>query len=128
MQKLQNRAARTLTYTRKYDHISPVLRQLHWLPVEKRIDFKMLLHCFKSLHGLAPEYLSELLAWYTPGLYGLRSKSQRLLKQPTYRLKTVGYRRFEHAAPMLWNKLPLELRLIENMDSFKSALKTHLFN
>ena len=71
LQKLQNRAARTLTFTRKYDHISPVLRQLHWLPVEKRISYKVLLITFKSLHGLAPSYLSDLLQWYEPSGYNL---------------------------------------------------------
>ena len=128
LQKLQNRAARLLTYTRKYDHISPVLKQLHWLPVEKRVSYKILLLCFKSLHGSAPSYLSDLVEWYTPGGYELRSSAQKLLKQPSYRLKTVGYRRFEFAAPFLWNSLPFELRQLEDENRFKRDLKTHLFN
>ena len=128
LQKLQNRAARLLTYTRKYDHISPVLKQLHWLPVEKRVSYKVILLCFKALHGFAPSYLSDLIEWYTPGGYQLRSGTQRLLKQPSYQLKTVGYWRFEFAAPFLWNNLPFELRQLEDANQFKRDLKTHLFN
>ena len=127
LQKLQNRAARILTFTRKYDHISPVLKQLHWLPVEKRIAYKVLLLSFKSLHGLAPEYLTDLLKWYEPNAYNLRSSSHKLLSVPSYRLKTVGFRRFSYAGPYLWNRLPLELRMITDVKKFKRDLKTHLF-
>ena len=128
LQKLQNRAARTLTFTRKFDHISPVLRQLHWLPVEKRITYKVLLLSFKSLHGLAPEYLSDLLKWYEPEAYNLRSRSQNLLSIPGYRLKTVGFRRFSYAGPYLWNRLPPSLREITDINKFQRELKTYLFN
>ncbi len=55
---VQNAAA-TLTRTRKYDHISPVLSTLHWLPTEHPTDFKILLTTYKALNGLAPQYLSE---------------------------------------------------------------------
>ncbi len=63
---VQNAAARVLTRTRKYDHISPVLSTLHWLPAKHRIDFKILLITYKALNGLAPQYLSELLSHYSP--------------------------------------------------------------
>lgn len=57
LQMVQNSAARLLTGTRKYDHITPVLRSLHWLPVPYRINFKILIFVFKSLHGVAPPLL-----------------------------------------------------------------------
>ncbi len=57
-----------LTRTRKYDHISPVMSTLHWLPIKHRIDFKMLLITYKALNGLASQYLSELLSHYSPPL------------------------------------------------------------
>ncbi len=66
LQMVQNAAARVLTRTRKYDHISPVLSTLHWLPIKHRIDFKILLITYKALNGLAPQYLSELLSHYSP--------------------------------------------------------------
>ena len=64
LQFVQNSAARLLMGTNKYDNITPILRQLHWLPVTKRIDYKILLLTFKSLHGMAPENLCELLFVY----------------------------------------------------------------
>ena len=57
LQSVQNAAARLVSGSRKYDHISPVLHQLHWLPVDKRIIYKILLMVFKCLHNLAPSYL-----------------------------------------------------------------------
>ncbi len=61
LRMVQNAAARVLTKTRNYDHISPVLSTLHWLPIRHLIDFKILLITYKDLNGLAPRYLSELL-------------------------------------------------------------------
>ena len=57
LQRLQNTAARIVFKATKYDHISPILRKLHWLPVEKRIIFKILLVACKALNGLAPDYI-----------------------------------------------------------------------
>ncbi len=66
LQMVQNAAARVLTRTRKYDHITQVLSTLHWLPIKHRIDFKILLIIYKALNGLAHQYLSELLSHYSP--------------------------------------------------------------
>ena len=66
LQLVQNAAARLLTETKKREHITPVLSSLHWLPVRYRIDFKILLFVFKSLYGLAPEYLSDLVKVHHP--------------------------------------------------------------
>ncbi len=66
LQMVQNAAARVLTRTRKYDHISPVMSTLHWLPIKHCIDFKILLNTYKALNGLALQYLSELLSHYSP--------------------------------------------------------------
>ncbi len=65
-QMVQNAAARVLTRTRKYDHISPVLSTLHWLTIKHCIDFKILLITYKAQKGLAPQYLSKLLSHYSP--------------------------------------------------------------
>ncbi|KAF7711562.1 hypothetical protein HF521_000573, partial [Silurus meridionalis] len=66
LQLVQNAAARILTRSRKYDHITPILSSLHWLPVKFRIDYKLLLLTYKALNGLAPMYLSSLLTRYNP--------------------------------------------------------------
>jgi len=58
LQVIQNAAARFVTGARKYDHISPTLCELHWLPVRKRITFKLAVLVFICLHGLAPPYLA----------------------------------------------------------------------
>ena len=60
LQTVQNAAACVVAETRKFDHITPVLRQLHWLPVHQRITFKLAMITFKCLHGLAPSYLADV--------------------------------------------------------------------
>ena len=75
--KYMNAPAQDLTKNRKYDHISPVLRSLHWLPVAQRIDFKAALFVYKSLHGLAPKYISDVMVSYEPS-WTLRSSGQKV--------------------------------------------------
>ncbi len=127
LQLVQNAAARLLTGTKKYEHITPVLASLHWLPVRFRIEFKILLIVFKILHGLAPAYLSELLHVHTP-VRALRSSNQVLLDVPRARLKNKGDRAFSVVAPKLWNSLPVHIRTAQSVGIFKSFLKTYLFS
>ena len=126
LQLVQNAAARLLTNTNRREHITPVLNSLHWLPVQYRIDFKLLMFVFKALNGLAPSYLSELLTVREPG-GALRSSNQLLLEVPRSKYKHRGDRAFSVAAPRLWNKLPAEIRLASDLGLFKSRLKTYLF-
>ena len=126
LQYVLNSAARLVTLTHKYDHITPVLMELHWLPVEQRIEYKILLYTHKVVRGVAPDYLKELLESDRPGR-NLRSANKLLLKTQSYQLKTYGYRAFSVCAPNLWNSLPLDLRLLENVEGFKKALKAELF-
>ena len=88
LQRVQNTAARLITATPRVAHITPVRRELHWLPITHRINYKILLLTFKSLRGLAPEYLAELLQRYNPSRV-LRSGSQDLLVEPSFKLKTL---------------------------------------
>lgn len=127
LQYVQNSAARVLTSTRRSAHITPLLHDLHWLPVASRIHFKVLLLTFKALNGLAPQYLSDLLSPYRP-VRSLRSAELGLLSIPPFRLSTVGGRSFSINAPQLWNSLPPTLRNITSVGAFKSQLKTYLFN
>ena len=66
LQLAQNAAARVIKRTPKREHMTPVLRDLHWLPINRRIEFKILLFVFKALHSKAPSYLCDLLNWYYP--------------------------------------------------------------
>ena len=122
----QNTAARVLTRARKYDHFTPILASLHWLPVVFRIDFKILLFVFKSRNNLAPAYISDLVSPYTPSR-NLRSSDQLLLDTITPRLVTEGNRAFSVRAPFLWNNLPLEVRQATSLATFKRLLKTHFY-
>ncbi len=90
LQMVQNAAARVLTRIRKYDHISPVLSTLHWLPTKHRIDFKILLITYKALNGLAPQYLSELLLHYSPP-HLLRSQNSGHLIIPRISIFTFTF-------------------------------------
>ena len=78
LQLLQNMAARFVTGARKFDHISPLLEKLHWLPIPFRVVFKLLLLVFKALNGLGPRYLVELLQFQNLSRT-LRSNSLELL-------------------------------------------------
>uniref|UniRef100_A0A669CXC1 Reverse transcriptase domain-containing protein n=1 Tax=Oreochromis niloticus TaxID=8128 RepID=A0A669CXC1_ORENI len=126
LQTVQNAAARLLTGTKRRSHITPVLASLHWLPVNFRFHFKILVLTFRALHGQAPQYLSDLLKPHTSSR-ALRSLDQRLLVVPRTRFKTRGDRAFQTVAPRLWNSLPLSLRCTDSIDSFKKQLKTFLF-
>ena len=81
LQYVLNAAARLVSLTNEYDHITPVMMQLHWLPVKERINFKILLTIatFKALHGINPLYLRELISPYQPRR-ALRSSDQLLLE------------------------------------------------
>ncbi|KAK5851958.1 hypothetical protein PBY51_023469 [Eleginops maclovinus] len=127
LQYVQNSAARVLTGIKPWQHITPTLMQLHWLPVKFRIKFKILLLTYKSLHALAPRYLSDLLHPYTP-LRSLRSSVKDQLAVPRTRLKTFGDRAFCVSAPTMWNQLPPHIRCAPSVDSFKKHLKAHLFS
>ncbi|KAF7246971.1 hypothetical protein EYD10_06929, partial [Varanus komodoensis] len=82
LQLVQNRAARLLTGTGRYAHMTPVLRQLHWLPIEARAQFKVLIMTYKALNGLGPGYLNERLRPYMPDR-PLRSAGESLLREPS---------------------------------------------
>ena len=126
LQKLQNFAAKVVSGKSLYDHVTPCLIDLHWLPVRFRVDFKIAVLTFKCLNGLAPHYLSSLIESYVPSR-SLRSGSQNLLKTKVTKFKTLGDKCFAFTAPCVWNKLPLELRSEHSIEIFKKKLKTHYF-
>ena len=126
LQRVQNAAARLVCRLNRFCHITPILTELHWLPVQFRIQFKIILFTFKAIHGLAPQYLSNLLTVKTH-TYNLRCSEELLLFVPVRSKKTLGDRAFVIAAPKLWNALPSDLRRVQSIDAFKRKLKTHLF-
>ena len=130
LQKLQtvlNAAARILTRVSKFTHVTPILKELHWLPIEYRIEFKIVLFTFKALNNKAPKYVSDMLCQKQNSSRAMRSNNQNLLVLPKISTNTFGKRSFYFAAPYLWNKLPVSLRKCTCLNSFKTLLKTHLF-
>ena len=126
LQRVHNIAARIVTRSNP-DHITPVLKELHWLRIKFRVRFKILLLTYKCLNNLAPEYLTDLVV---PRCSERPKRQSTLskLKLPVSRLKSYGDRSFSFAAPKEWNDLPLTIKLAPTVSTFKSKLKTHLFN
>ena len=106
--------------------IKPVLKQLHWLPVSQRIDYKILLLTYKALNGQAPGYITELLKPYVP-TRNLRSSSKNVLNVPPVKLVSYGQRCFSFVAPSLRNSLPDNIRQSSSLQNFKTHIKTHPF-
>ena len=126
LQNIQNIAARLVTSTPKYDHISPVLRRLHWLPISARVEFKVICLTFRIINGLAPAYMRDLVC-LKQTTRTLRSANKMLLDIPKTRTKMYGDRAFSVIAPRLWNELSQSLREENNFSKFKKSLKTYLF-
>ena len=126
LQHVQKSAARLVSQCPRFCHITPVLRDLHWLPVSFRIEFKIMLITYKVLHDRAPICIQELLQLYTPSR-NLRSSNRNLLVKPYFNLNWYGKRTFSVAAPELWNNLPEDIKSANSIDDFKRKLKTFLF-
>ena len=124
LQRVQNTAARLIVGARRSDHMTPILRDLHWLPIPARLEFKILLLTFKCLHNQGPSYLRELLKFRNPSRT-LRFSKQSLL-QNSYRPNTLYYgeRAFAFAAPKLWNSIPEHIKAASSLSTFKTALKS----
>lgn len=125
LQRVQNCAARLISLTKRTDHITPILRELHWLPIPQRSVFKVLTLVFKCLHNQAPVYLTELTVRLNHHR-ALRSSHTNLLV-PRFKTSTYGARSFSVIGPKLWNDLPNDIKCASSLASFKSKLKTHLF-
>ena len=132
LQSVMNTAARLIFSSSRFQHITPLLRQLHWLKAPERIAFKQSVLVYKCLHGSAPAYLSltgELcqVADVEAG-QRLRSSSSSSLIVSRTRLPTVGGRAFPVAAARVWNSLSDLVTSAPSVSVFRSRLKTHLFN
>ena len=104
----------------------PSVETLHWLPVSARIHFKIALLTFKSLHIIAPTYLSSsLIRPYVPSRALRSSSAQRLCV--LYVSSVFGSRGFRSAGPAIWNSLPLSVTSCSTIHTFKKQLKMHLF-
>ena len=118
LQMAQNAAARLIAKRKKHESVRDVLSDLHWLPVERRIIFKILLLTYKILNGIAPQCLASLITV---------KNANALLLNNVYFDSAYGRRCFAYVAPRYWNVLPFHIRSASSIDIFKRLTKTILF-
>ena len=125
LQRVINAADRFVANLRPRDHVSHVLRDLHWLPIRERILYKVCLMMFNIVNGTAPTYFTTGMVTRIsdlPGWCHLRSAAEGLFDVP--RTRTVfGSRALSIAGPVAWSGLPVHVRAIRDVIPFKSALK-----
>ena len=109
LQGIQNQTAELVKLAHTSDHVTPILKDLHWLPAQSRIDYKILTLVFRSTQDQKfPAYLKHIIEMYLPER-SLRSKTKNLLKRQRPKLKTFGYRSFYFTTPERWNTLPKDI-------------------
>ena len=129
LEMVQRSAARIVMQIRQGDRqsMTTILRQLHWLPVRKRIEYKILVLVHRALYDGTPKYHAALLLQHARRR-SLRSAGGLLLEVPKVNLERFGRRAFACAGPTLWNKLPRNIRDNRNLVQYKKELKTFLFS
>ena len=126
LQLAQNCAARIIDRTPWRAHMTPVLRDLHWLPIVKRCQYKILVFTYNVLHQNAPQYICEMVSWYHPNRQ-LRSANTTSLVPHRHKSILHGRRLMDTGAAVLWNNLPNNIRCASSLLLFKRLLKTFLF-
>ena len=111
-----------------YDSVTECMYDLHWLPICRRIQHRLLTQVYKCIRGEAPGYLQELFSEYNPGRAGFHSSNTyHQLLGPHVKCKTFGNRSFKVQGSVLWNQLHDHIRRIDTLEDFKRSLKTFLF-
>ena len=118
LQKVQNAAARLVSMRRKHESVSDVIKELHWLRIEARIIFKLLVLVFKSYHDMAPDSIVNLI--------DVKCSGRSLLALKHYQ-SSHARKSFSYIAPKLWNNLPFHIRNSPTLINFKSKVKSLLF-
>ena len=127
LQRLQYSIARVVLQQPRRVHAEPLLQSLHWLPIKQRIDYKLAVLTYKVRATSSPKYLDDLISNRVTGTrMSLRSASRALLTVPFTRTVCAS-RAFRVCAPIVWNRLPVDLQFCDCFKTFKSRLKTFLF-
>jgi len=126
LQKVQNFAARIVSNTRKYDHITPVLKKLKWLPVKNYLYYRDATLAFKCMTGLAPNYLCNKFIC-RGDVSKINTRNSQLLNIPLFKT-TTGQRSFLYRVVNIWNNLPTDIKLCKNVAGFKIKLRKYLLN
>ena len=127
IQRIQNTAARIVSLVSKHTSATQLRKDLHWLPIRARIDYKILILVFRALNSGTPSYISDIVKHQTRNR-PVRSRHLHQLQTPTTNTKAYGDRCLVYAAPRLWNALPPNHRCIDQLELFKYHLKTFLFS
>ena len=129
LRSVLNASARLIYASRRTEHVTPLLRDLHWLRYPDRIDYKLAVLVYRCLQGLAPSYLADEFTRVSEieSRRNLRSASTANLVVPRFQRKTLGGRAFPVAAAQAWNSLPSHVTSSSSLASFKRNLKTELF-
>ena len=128
LQSVLNAAARLIYQRRRFDHVSSLSRELHWLKSAERVAYKLAVTVYQCLHGLAPSYLTHSVRRVAEmDRRRLHSSSSDDVIILTTRLVTVGDRAFAVAGSRLWNSLPPDITSAQTLPVFCNRLKTHLF-
>ena len=129
LQSVLNAAARLVYGCRKYDHVTPLLRSLHWLRVPERVTFRLAVLAYRCQNGLAPPYLADELhrSADVESRWRLRSASTAALVVPATAHSTIGDRAFPVALARAWNDLPPLVTSSSSLAVFRQRLKTELF-
>ena len=127
LQKIQNHAAKVLLRKSKHEHVTPLLKKLHWLPVKERILFKIATFAFRFFDGTPPPYLSSSLSVYTPSRTLRSSSMKKTLSRAKWKLKGFGHQSFSVQVPLVWSSLPPHIQHRCSLSQFKTSLKTFLF-
>ena len=131
LQKVQNSCVRFLFGSKeihRWDRVSSFLKQAHFLPIRRRIEYKIALTVFKCLNNIAPSYMSNLITPQRQSIKALRCDNDffKLTVPPVSHLRQTE-RSFSYCGPSVWNQLPYRLRTMSDVKVFKSELKTYLF-
>ena len=123
VQKVQNFAAK-IAYggTRKYDHVTPILKKLQWIKIENKINFDICVFMYKSLNHLLPEWLFEFPSVGVAQVRPTRQSNNLIVKRTT---TDLGARALSVRGPRVWNEIPLNVKSSTSIQLFKENLKKH---
>ena len=119
-----NFACRIITNTRKYDHVTPLLRELNWLPVREQLRYRDTVLVYKCQNGLAQQYLMDKF-FKRLCIHNRDTRARDSLQIPLFRTKT-GQRSFIFRGTNIWNNLDDGLKQRTSLTSFKRALRDSL--
>ena len=142
LQRIQNMAARLVHKLPKFSHVTPFLMDLHWLAAEYHIKYKLLLFTYKGIHQMAPQFINEMFTrkstWYRSRLCSVARGTVFVngnvsgdiifddiiyLSVPRTKSVTFEHRSLAVAGPQLWNSLPIDIKMENSLDGFKSKIK-----